>query len=107
MLRVFGYDFLDEASLQTLFLELLGRQGEQPLDCVGTTDELVLSLNLAAEQNKFANSCLMRLAAEQGIIMESNWQDALGHMLQLQPDEALPAELKPTIEHILQEGLDA
>lgn len=107
LLRTFGQNFLDEASLETLFLELTGRQGEQPLDCVGTIDELVLSLNLATEQNKFTSSRLMKLAVEQGIIMESDWQNALAPMLELKGEQALPLELKQQIESKLREELAA
>ncbi len=107
LLRIFGRNFLDEPPLETMFLELTGQQGEPPLDCVGTVDELVLSLNLAAAQTKFTASHLMKLARERGIIQEKDWQSALTHMLQLQPEQALPDNLRPEIEHELQKGLTA
>src|SRR6185369_8613661 len=49
--HIFGMELLDEPSLNQLFLELTGVEGEQPLDCVGTVEELVLSMNLLSGQN--------------------------------------------------------
>ena len=105
MLRTFGRDFLDEPSLASLFLESTGQEGEPPLDCVGTVDELVLSLNLAAKQRKFAASKLMQLARERGIIADKDWDGALASMFVLQPEQVLPTPLKDGIEHALREGL--
>jgi len=105
MLRTFGRDFLGEPELETLFLELTGQQGEPPLDCVGTVEELVLSLNLTAKQNKFATSILMKLAVERGTIADKDWQIELDAMLGLQPDQALPPELAAVIDQKLTEDL--
>lgn len=107
MLRTFGRDFLNEPSLEPLLLSLTGQQGEPPLDCVGTVDELVLSLNLAAQQNKFSNSHLMKVANERGIIHDNDWQTAQAAMLQLQTENALPEDLRHAIEGRLREGLAA
>jgi len=105
MLRTFGRDFLGEPELETLFLELTGQQGEPPLDCVGTVEELVLSLNLTAKQNKFATSILMKLAVERGTIADKDWQIELDAMLGLQPDQALPPALAAVIDQKLTEDL--
>ena len=106
MLRIFGRNFLNEPSLETLFLELTGQQGEPPLDCVGTIEELVLSLNLAAAQGKYADTCLMRIAREQHIVTDKDWQAVLNGMLTLGSEQAAPAALAPTLQRELQEGLN-
>lgn len=103
MLRIFGRNFLDETSLEELFLRLTGLKGEPPLDCVGTTEELVLSLNLAAAQGKFAGSYLMKLAEDRGAITESEPEPA--PMLTLRSDQALPAELASKITGTLKSEL--
>lgn len=102
MLRIFEQNFLDEPSLETLFLELVGVKGEPPLDCVGTTDELVLSLNLAAEQGKFSNSYLMKLAKDSDIITKKDWQTELKSMLRLHSEQAMPPALIEAITKKLQ-----
>jgi hypothetical protein len=105
MLSIFGRNFLDETSLEKLFLELTGQVGEPPLDCVGTVDELVLSLNLAAAQGKFSSSYLVNLAKQRGLIGNHDQTAELTKMIELSPEQALPAELKPTVESALKEEL--
>lgn len=106
LLRTFGRDFLDERSLQTLFLELTGQQGEPPLDCVGTVEELVLSLNLAYQQGKYIDSFLMQQALQHGVVQpDHNWQDQLALMLAPQADHALPDRLAGAIEQQIEDIL--
>ncbi len=104
-LRAFGRDFLNEAELKKLFWELIGVEGEQPLDCVGTVDELVLSLNLACQQGKFATSNLMKLAQEKGVIVDKDWAPILQTMLALQPESALPRTLNEPLQTLYAEEL--
>ena len=103
--RIFGRDFLSEPSLERLFLELLGEVGEPPLDCVGTVEELRLSLNLAHQQAKFETSYLMELAVQRGVIRPSDYMSELISMLELRPEEALPPELTAKLSTVLQEQL--
>jgi hypothetical protein len=105
--RTFTIDFLDEPSLQTLFLELTGVEGEPPLDCVGTVEELVLSVNLLAASGRYADTVLMRIARERGVVRENDWQAELHTLLQLQPDAVLPASMHARITNYLQERVDA
>ena len=107
LLRAFGRDFLDEPSLEQLFWELTGQEGEPPLDCVGTTDELVVSLNVAVRQEKFATSHLVNMARERGVITDVDWHTKLQHMLAVQPEEALPQSLKQSITDELSKELRA
>lgn len=101
--RIFTIDFLNEGSLTQLFLELLGVEGEQPLDCVGTVEELTLSVNLLAQAGRYSNTLLMKLAHERGVVREADWQQTLHELLKLQPDEALPALLHDKIHAYLAE----
>lgn len=105
--RTFTIDFLNEPSLEDLFLAMTGQEGEPPLDCVGTTEELELSINLLDEQGRYQDTHLMQLAKDRGIVRpdEQEWQAELADFLRLQPDEALPAELKQPVTNYLQERL--
>jgi len=105
LLTIFGRNFLDEPSLETLFWELIGQQGEPPLDCVGTTEELILSLAIAHSQGKFSDSHLMRLAIKRGVISEQNWPKQLNATLTLQDQHAFPPKLTEPIISRLREGL--
>ncbi len=95
--RIFTQDFLNEPSLEPLFLELTGQTGHPPLDCVGTVKELVLSLNLLATQKRYTNSCLMDIARKTKIIHESSWDDEANTLLKPEQDQALPPELSGPI----------
>ncbi len=103
--RIFTIDFLDEPSLEKLFLELTGIEGEPPLDCVGTVEELVLSVNLLTQANRYQDTFLMKLAKNRGVIRDDDWQLSLRTMLTLQTDNALPEELKEGISKYLQDRL--
>ncbi len=105
--RIFGMDLLNEASLSRLFLELVGVEGEPPLDCVGTVEELVLSMNLLAKQGRYTEVALVKLAKERGVVHEGDWQTELRKLLQLQPDQALPSNLHEQMTNYLQERLAA
>jgi hypothetical protein len=103
--RVFTLDFLNEPSLKTMFLEMTGFEGEPPLDCVGTPEELELSINLLAQQGRYQDTALMNLAKERGIVRDGGWRQELQRMLELQPDEALPRPLQEQVQDYLQERL--
>jgi len=105
--RTFTIDFLNEESLEDLFLAMTGQEGEPPLDCVGTTEELELSVNLLDEQDRYEDTYLMKLAKDCGIVRPDvqDWQAEQADFLRLQRDEALPAELKQPITEYLEEKL--
>ena len=104
--RAFGKNFLDEASLAQLFLESTGQEGEPPLDCVGTPEELVVSLNVAVQQGKYADADLVQIAKERGIVTESKgWAAKLSQLLALQPEQALPETVQAMITTELQQEL--
>lgn len=103
MLRIFGLDFLNEPTLELLFRQLTGQEGHPPLDCVGTVEELVLSLNLTAQQGKFTESYLMKQAVAAGVVDQTrDWQPNLNNALALQPEQAFPLVLEPSLKDKLQ-----
>ncbi len=61
MLRIFGSNFLNEGSLKDLFLSLIGLEGEPPLDCVGTAEELAASVHAIVYRQQWPDSSLLAL----------------------------------------------
>ncbi len=47
LVKIFGKDMLDEASLEGIFKELIGVTEQKPFECVGTVSEIRYSLKLA------------------------------------------------------------
>jgi hypothetical protein len=94
----------DEEVRRTFTIDFMG---EPPLDCVGTVEELVLSVNLLAASGRYADTVLMRIARERGVVRENDWQAELHTLLQLQPDAVLPASMHARITNYLQERVDA
>lgn len=94
MLGTFGNNYLNQPQLESLFLELTGIQGHPPLDCVGTVEELVLSLNLLAQQKRYSSNFLMKLAVQNNIIQSHDWDKILEKHLQLDLAQAFPAKLE-------------
>jgi hypothetical protein len=105
--RIFTYDFLNETSLSKLFLELIGVEGEPPLDCVGTVEEIVVSLNLLAYSGRFHDTALMQLGRDAGVVRDGDWRAETNKLLELQPDEVIPTELHEQILSYLQGQVQA
>ena len=102
--KIFGEDFLNKPSLQTLFLSLLGKAGQQPLDCVGTPEELTASLNRAYELGgDIINSYLMKLAKEQGIIGNNSY--LIDPLLTPSTEQAFPQALSDKLQAKIVEEL--
>ena len=99
LLRIFGRNFLNEP-LDELFLSLLGETDTPILDCVGTPDELRLSLSLLDRQGRAGNSHLMQLAKDKHLLAPD--VDAeLARVLEPATDHALPDTLTNTLlDHI-------
>ena len=91
MLRIFDINFLDQSTLEPLFLALTGLQGEPPLDCVGTVDELVLSLRMAVSAGKFKGSALVKIGDQKGLFAEPFNPDTLRSFERRQHEEAKDA----------------
>lgn len=104
MLRAFGQNFLDKTELEGLFYNLLGVGDEAILDCVGTPDELRLSLSLIADKDTYTNTYLMGKAREKHLI-EENSEGLLATSLQLAEDHALPHSLVVPLTQLLKDKL--
>lgn len=93
MLRIFGINFLDQTSLEALFLSLIGLAGQPPLDCVGTVDELALSLRAALEQGKYTGSALLAVARQQNFFSQPFDAARFQQLLQLDTNQLAPPAL--------------
>jgi len=93
LLEIFSKNLLDDGNQTTQFLALTGIEGHKPLDCVGTEEEMILSLNLINGQHKFAGTKLMQIAQERGLIQAKNWNTELQRSLTPSQEEAFPPEL--------------
>ena len=96
---------LDDDEQSNQFLALTGLEGHKPLDCVGTESEMILSLNLLARQNKFADNKLMELARNRNLIQEDNWDRKLRESLAISPDHSFPPELRDDLLNAIRETL--
>lgn len=95
LLAIFERNFLDEASLEPLFLSLLGLQGEAPLDCVGTPEELRASLNQALLRGVFSDSLLMKVAIKNGAAASDRViAPTVESFLHLASEQAFPQKLQ-------------
>jgi hypothetical protein len=103
LLSVFGRNLLDYEELANLLLELLGESDEKVLDCVGTPEELRLSLSLLDKQERFQATALMQLAKNKGLLSaeSSDWQS----LLALEDEHALPNNLQEKIVTVLKEKI--
>ncbi len=86
---MFGSNFLDQPDLEPLFLSLLGVKGKPTLDCVGTPQELMLSLSLLAKQNRMESSALIQIAKQMRLELD-NSDKILEDALKLDSDHAIP-----------------
>jgi len=95
ILRIFGRNFLDETSLEEMFLSLLGAGPARTLDCVGTPQELRLSLETAISQGKFTSSYLAQKALDRGLVACAYAAgEEMEEQLKPEPNAGYPVELK-------------
>lgn len=98
LLNIFGSDFLGKPELETLFLSLLGLNDTPVLDCVGTPDELLLSLGKLRSQKRFTDSSLMKINVA---LPAASLDDLLSKF----EDHALPSELADNLQAIMKRKL--
>lgn len=103
--EVFGKNMLDDSQQTSQLLALAGVEGHKPLDCVGTEEEMILSLNLLVKQEKFTNTKLINLARERGIIRNDDWDSELRQSLLPSHEHGFPPELADKLLSVLEEGL--
>ncbi len=104
LLHIFGQDFLDVPTLETLFLRLLGAQGEPVLDCVGTPTELRDSLQAAYRQDVCTDSYLMQVAIKNNLISPQGSSDLSDHV-SLRQSQAFPSDLQLQLLKAIQSQL--
>jgi UDP-N-acetyl-alpha-D-muramoyl-L-alanyl-L-glutamate epimerase len=105
---VFGRDLLDEAALQPMLEQLLGREAARPLDCVGTPEELRVSLEAALAQGKCAASRLARHAVAVQFVRRRD--DALARLqdaLTAAGEHAFPPDVAADLLRAIGDRLDA
>jgi hypothetical protein len=107
MEKIFGMNFLDEESLEPLFLALIGLAGEPPLDCVGTPEELALSLRIVFGQDRYHKSALVKTAEKRKFFDTPAAPEELDKLLMLHRDQALPDLLVNRVTDSLQLKVDA
>lgn len=90
LIHIFGRNFLDEDRLQELFISLLGRSSRQVLDCVGTPDELLFSLQLLERDGRFTDSALMKRARDEGLFKDIS---KVGMQPKLLDEQAFPESI--------------
>jgi hypothetical protein len=93
---IFEYDFFDDIMLGPLFLQLIGLKGNQPLDCVGTIQELRMSLNQAYSRGVLQDSKLMQLAFNDGVI--DNNSASIKQSLLPSAENAFPSDLAQILQ---------
>jgi len=105
LLNIFGKNLFEDSNLEKLFLELTGLEGHRPLDCVGTKEEAILSLNLIAQQGKLANTYLLEVARKHRLIIDKDWSTELMKALTPSHEQAIPTELKEQLYQLIQKRL--
>jgi hypothetical protein len=104
MFRAFGRNFLNKTELEDLFYNLLGAGSETILDCVGTPEELRLSLSLVCNKTAYKNAYLVQKAVEKNILITQP-EEALSGALALSDDHALPSDIAQRVTKLLEEKL--
>jgi hypothetical protein len=99
LLRIFGYNFLDESTLQQSFSAIMGEHGQTVLDCVGTPAELRASLARAHKNGHFSDSVLMHYAIDHNLLdTTSQYSD-----LQMLESNVFPSALKEKLLTVIKE----
>jgi len=73
LIRIFGYNLLDNKDLEPIFLELIGVKEVKPFECVGTIDEIRWSMKRIIEDLEEKNKSKPSLvkAFEQKILLDT------------------------------------
>ena len=97
LVQIFDKNMLDDDELKQLFLELTGATGHKPLDCVGTPEEIVLSLNLSVGSGKFLNTKLVKEALARSIVRGGDYSKDLDAKLRERSEDVFPPQISETI----------
>jgi hypothetical protein len=97
MLRVFGKNLFEDATLLPLYRELLGLEGHKPFECVGTPDETKAALFLAHERHEFDGTPVMDLFTEDVLPAFKDPQKTVEELLTPGAEHAIPAAFQSII----------
>ena len=100
--NTFGRKFLDMPELEQLFISLLGRSNTPILDCVGTPNELLYSLQELHRQNRFADAALMQKAVREGLIANEKSEVQAE---EITDESSFPTELNDKLKNKLMESI--
>lgn len=101
MYRIFGHNFLNDDKLSALFMELLGAGKNPVLDCVGTPEELKLSLSMLIEQGRFENTHLINIFKSSNLVVHDTAQK-LQESLAISNEHSLPKKISGSLINILE-----
>ncbi len=98
LLRIFGKNFLGEPSLEEMFFSLTGISGDQPLDCVGTPEELRASLGEAYRKGIFTDAILMLTGLHYDIIAKDRvLEPSAQKFLKLSNEHSFPPNISDAL----------
>lgn len=98
-----GRNLLDNPQLEGLFLSLLELEGIRPLDCVGTAEEIQLSLAQIANQPAWQESNLVKLAKDREAT--SNNPERWEQLQRIQDEDAFPEDLREQLRSVITQEL--
>jgi hypothetical protein len=95
---IFGRNFLAEPSLEEMFFSLTGISGDQPLDCVGTPEELRASLGEAYRKGTFKDSILMLTGLHYDIIAKDHvLEPSAEKFLKVSSEQSFPPSISDAL----------
>lgn len=106
LVHIFGRDFLDNAQLEPMFFGLTGIDGDQPLDCVGTPQELRASLGEAYRKGTCKDSILMVTGLHYDIISKDKvLEPSVEHFLKISEEQAFAPAIAQNLQNKIKEVL--
>jgi UDP-N-acetyl-alpha-D-muramoyl-L-alanyl-L-glutamate epimerase len=90
MLRIFGGNLFEDASLLPLYKELLGLEGHKPFECVGTPEETEAALLLAHDRGEFEGTPVMDLYVKEVRSKRKDPEDVVASLLMPSAEHAIP-----------------
>ena len=60
MIEIFGKNLFEEKLLQSLFLELMGKQANKPFECVGTAEEVNVVFYMISQNEDYKNDLMVK-----------------------------------------------
>ncbi len=96
--KIFGQNLLDKDDLLPLFQELWGETPVKPFDCVGTPEEVVVSLAHAVESGQYQSSPILQYFAQKILPDYPHWQELEQNLMRLESRSPIPEGYREVIE---------